>query len=165
MIGDSLMQTATVALQARFGPELTIDTQVGRQFTTGIERANALRYEGKLKPIVVIGLGTNGPFSTKEIDALIGELRDRQTIAFVKVEVPRRWKNTVNNALDKAKERHPEIVLIDWPTRVAEYNVRLQDAVHPTARGGCNHTEQRAELQDTLADIEHEHDPLERRPE
>jgi peptidoglycan/LPS O-acetylase OafA/YrhL len=135
MIGDSLMETATSALQAKFGTRIVVDTQVGRQFTTGIERANALRYDGKLKPIVVIGLGTNGPFSEKQIEALIAELSDRKTIAFVKVVVPRRWQNTVNEALEKAKERHPELVLIDWPTWVEDYKVRLQDGVHPTARG------------------------------
>jgi lysophospholipase L1-like esterase len=53
----------------------------------------------------------------------------------VKVVVPRRWQNTVNEALEKAKERHPELVLIDWPTWVEDYKVRLQDGVHPTARG------------------------------
>jgi peptidoglycan/LPS O-acetylase OafA/YrhL len=135
MIGDSLMETATLALQARFGPNIVVDTQVGRQFTSGIERANALRYDGKLKPIVIIGLGTNGPFSEKQIEALIAELSDRKTIAFVKVVVPRRWQKTVNEALDKAKERHPELVLIDWPTWVNDYKVRLQDGVHPTVRG------------------------------
>jgi hypothetical protein len=135
MIGDSLMETATVALHARFGPDIVVDTQVGRQFTSGIERANALRYEGKLKPIVIIGLGTNGPFSEKQIEALITELSDRKTVAFVKVVVPRRWQKTVNEALDKAKERHPEILLIDWPAWVADYKVRLQDGVHPTVRG------------------------------
>jgi peptidoglycan/LPS O-acetylase OafA/YrhL len=135
MIGDSLMETATVALHARFGPDIVVDTQVGRQFTSGIERANALRYDGKLKPIVIIGLGTNGPFSEKQIEALITELGDRKTVAFVKVVVPRRWQKTVNEALDKAKERHPEILLIDWPAWVADYKVRLQDGVHPTVRG------------------------------
>jgi peptidoglycan/LPS O-acetylase OafA/YrhL len=135
MIGDSLMETATLALQARFGPNIVLDTQVGRQFTSGLERANALRYDGKLKPIVIIGLGTNGPFSEKQIEALIAELSDRKTIAFVKVVVPRRWQKTVNEALDKAKERHPEILLIDWPAWVADYKVRLQDGVHPTVRG------------------------------
>jgi peptidoglycan/LPS O-acetylase OafA/YrhL len=135
MIGDSLMETATLALQARFGPDIVVDTQVGRQFTSGIERANALRYDGKLKPIVIIGLGTNGPFSEKQIEALIAELSDRKTIAFVKVVVPRRWQKTVNEALDKAKERHPEILLIDWPAWVSDYKVRLQDGVHPTVRG------------------------------
>ena len=135
MIGDSLMETATFALHARFGPEIVVDTQIGRQFTSGIERANALRYDGKLKPIVIIGLGTNGPFSEKQIEALITELGDRKTIAFVKVVVPRRWQKTVNEALDRAKERHPELLLIDWPARVADYKVRLQDGVHPTVRG------------------------------
>jgi hypothetical protein len=124
-----------LALQARFGPNIVVDTQVGRQFTSGIERANALRYDGKLKPIVIIGLGTNGPFSEKQIEALIAELSDRKTVAFVKVVVPRRWQKTVNEALDKAKERHPEILLIDWPAWVSDYKVRLQDGVHPTVRG------------------------------
>lgn len=135
MIGDSLMETATLALHARFGPDIVVDTQVGRQFTSGLERANALRYDGKLKPIVIIGLGTNGPFSEKQIEALIAELSDRKTVAFVKVVVPRRWQKTVNEALDKAKERHPELILIDWPTWVSDYKVRLQDGVHPTVRG------------------------------
>ncbi len=135
MIGDSLMETATVALHERFGPNIVVDTQVGRQFTSGLERANALRYDGKLKPIVIIGLGTNGPFSEKQIEALIAELSDRKTVAFVKVVVPRRWQKNVNEALDRAKERHPELVLIDWPTWVHDNKVRLQDGVHPTVRG------------------------------
>ncbi len=141
LIGDSVMRVAERSLTARLGPGYVLDTEVGRQFPSAMDRVAALRAEGLLYPVVVIGLGTNGPFRDKEIDALIAELGDRRTIAFVKVEVPRRWKNSVNEALDRAKQRHPEIVVIDWPLLVEEQGLTLSDGVHPAPKAAAAYTD------------------------
>jgi peptidoglycan/LPS O-acetylase OafA/YrhL len=141
LIGDSVLRAAEPALRARLGLNTNIDSAVGRQFVAGIDRVRALRAEGRLKPIVVVALGTNGPFREADIDALIAELHDRKTLAFVQVEVPRRWKKTVNERFVNAKAQHPSIVLIDWPSRVKASKLRLPDGVHPAPKAAASYAD------------------------
>ena len=107
----------------------------------GIDRVKALRSEGRLKPIVVVALGTNGPFREADIDALIAELHDRRTLAFVQIEVPRRWKKSVNERFLNAKLQHPAIVLVDWPSRVKASRLRLPDGVHPAPKAAASYAD------------------------
>jgi peptidoglycan/LPS O-acetylase OafA/YrhL len=141
LIGDSVLRAAEPALRARLGLNATIDSKVGRQFVAGVDLVKELRAEGRLKPIVVVALGTNGPFREADIDALIAELHDRKTLAFVQVEVPRRWKKSVNERLVAAKLQHPSIVLIDWPSRVKASKLRLPDGVHPAPKAAASYAD------------------------
>jgi peptidoglycan/LPS O-acetylase OafA/YrhL len=140
LIGDSVMMAALPSLQERFGESVTVDAEVGRQFGEATKRVADLRVVGRLNPIVVIGLGTNGPFTDKQIDELITELSDRQLIVFVLVNAPRRWERKVNEALRKAQERHPSIVLVDWPGLVETEQLRLADGIHPAPKAAAAYT-------------------------
>jgi peptidoglycan/LPS O-acetylase OafA/YrhL len=141
LIGDSVLRAAEPALRARLGLNANIDSAVGRQFIEARERVRVLRSVGRLKPVVVIALGTNGPFREADVDALLTELGDRRTVAFVQVEVPRRWKKTVNERLAAAKLKHPEIVVIDWPNRVGVLKLRLPDGVHPAPKAAASYAD------------------------
>jgi hypothetical protein len=104
-----------------------------RKLINAVDEIALLKSQGLLAPTVVVGLGTNGPFSDDELDAVMAELVGVERIAFVKVEVPRRWEKKVNAALGRAQVRYPNIILIDWPAHVRLNKLKLPDGMHPGA--------------------------------
>jgi peptidoglycan/LPS O-acetylase OafA/YrhL len=131
IIGDSVLQAASPALRSRLGESVIIDAKVGRQFVEAGRLVEVLRTEGRLRPIVVVALGTNGPFTDASVDRLVAQLSDRDLVAFVMVNAPRRWEGKVNQTLRRAQERHPNVIVIDWPSVVRDRRLRLPDGVHP----------------------------------
>jgi peptidoglycan/LPS O-acetylase OafA/YrhL len=130
-IGDSVLQAASIGLRETLGPEARIDGNRGRQFRHTPDLLRALKAEQQLGSLVVISLGTNGPFSSKQFDEVMSELDDRTIVWFVLVSAPRRWEKTVNRTLREGATRHPQVRLIDWPTVVKQQKLRLPDGVHP----------------------------------
>jgi peptidoglycan/LPS O-acetylase OafA/YrhL len=113
-IGDSVMVGAAPALQARLGPDGYIDAHIGRQFDDGVRVAGTLRDHGRLGRAVVVHLGDNGPITSGEVDALVGQLAGVPNVLLVNVRVTRSWQAEVNQTLADAVARHPEVKLVDW---------------------------------------------------
>jgi hypothetical protein len=78
-IGDSVMVDATPNLRARF-PGLTVDAVAGRQVAVGIAAMQTLAYSGRLGDVVVIALGTNGAFSSSQLDRIVALARGRRIV-------------------------------------------------------------------------------------
>jgi hypothetical protein len=78
-IGDSIMVDATPNLRARF-PGLTVDAVAGRQVAVGIAAMQALAYSGRLGDVVVIALGTNGAFSSSQLDWIVALAGGRRLV-------------------------------------------------------------------------------------
>ena len=78
-IGDSIMVDATPNLRARF-PGLTVDAVAGRQVAVGIAAMQALAYSGRLGDVVVIALGTNGAFSSSQLDRIVALAGGRRLV-------------------------------------------------------------------------------------
>ena len=110
-IGDSVMLDAAGGLE-RLG--VVVDAAVSRQFIQGIAIAQWLRATGRLPGRVVIGLGTNGPFTVASFDTLMRALRGVRRVVFVAVKVPRWWEGTVNSTLWAGVARWPQARLADW---------------------------------------------------
>jgi hypothetical protein len=58
-VGDSVMLASAAALEAAM-PGAYIDAKVGRQMQTGLTLIRGLAVAGRLRHVVVVGLGTNG---------------------------------------------------------------------------------------------------------
>ena len=112
-IGDSVMLGAAPQLQPRLGGGV-IDAAVGRQFADGVAVAKRLREEGRLAPVVVVHLGTNGPPRPSDIDALMAQFIGVQRVLLVTSRMPRKWEGATNDVLRAAPERHPIAVVVDW---------------------------------------------------
>lgn len=112
-LGDSVMVIAAPALRARV-PGINVDAVVGRQPKDAIRVAKDLRAAGRLGEVVVLHLGTNGPFRPSELDALFEVLSEVRRVVVVNVKVPRPWEQTSNDALGDAVHLHPNTVLVDW---------------------------------------------------
>ena len=78
-IGDSVMVDAAPNLRSTF-PGITIDAVAGRQVDVGIAAMQNLANTGRLGTTVVIGLGTNGPFSSGQFDRIVALAGGRRMI-------------------------------------------------------------------------------------
>ena len=136
-VGDSIMVASTPALQQTL-PGIYIDAVVGRQFSTGLQVIADLKTRGLLRPIVVVGLGTNGTVTATEISQLFTEIGPNRKLILVNTFAARPWEQEVNATLAAAASSHPGVVLADWHTAIEHRtNLLWPDGIHPQPGGGA----------------------------
>jgi hypothetical protein len=135
-VGDSIMVASTPALQTAL-PGIYIDAEVGRQFGTGLAVIADLKAKGLLRPILVVGLGTNGPVTAGQISQLFAEIGPDRKLVLVNTFENRPWEQEVNSMLATAATQHPGVVLADWYTTIEHRTGLLwPDGMHPQPAGG-----------------------------
>ncbi len=135
-VGDSVMVASTPALQTAL-PGIYIDAMVGRQFSTGLQVIADLKARGLLRPIVVVGLGTNGTVTADEISQLFAEIGPDRKLVLVNTFEDRPWEQEVNSILASAATQHPGVVLANWYTTIEHRtNLLWPDGIHPQPAGG-----------------------------
>ena len=135
-VGDSVMVASTPALQQAL-PGIYIDAMVGRQFSTGLQVIADLKARGLLRPIVVVGLGTNGTVTADEISQLFAEIGPNRRLVLVNTFEARPWEQEVNSTLAAAASDHPGVVLANWYTTIEHRtNLLWPDGIHPQPSGG-----------------------------
>lgn len=136
-VGDSVMVAATPALDQAL-PGIYVDAMVGRQFSTGLDVIAQLKASGLLRPIVVMGLGTNGTVTSSEISQLFAELGPHRRLVLVNTFEDRSWEQEVNSTLAGAAASHPsDVVLADWFDIIkSRTNLLWPDGIHPQPAGG-----------------------------
>lgn len=136
-VGDSIMVAATPALDQAL-PGIYIDAMVGRLFSTGLEVIAQLKAEGQLRPIVVVGLGTNDPVTPDEISQLFAEIGPDRRLVLVNTFDNRPYEQEVNSTLAAAAAAHPaSVVLADWYDTIDQRTDLLwPDGIHPQPLGG-----------------------------
>jgi len=112
-IGDSIMVDAAPYLR-RLIPGIVISAKVGRQLDQAPAVVEKLAAAGRLGSCVIIELGTNGPFTTAQLDALLAQLGPSRHVVLVNTRVPRPWQGVVNTALASATVGRPNASLVDW---------------------------------------------------
>ena len=141
-IGDSVMVGAAPALANRMGPSLTVNAEVGRQLDEAAALVATMAADGTLGRVVLVNLGTNGPFTPEQIDALFAAAGPDRRVLLVNVVVPRRWEAEVNDQLAAAAGRHPNAVLVDWRTlATTEPGLLRDDGFHVTPNGAERYTD------------------------
>jgi hypothetical protein len=134
-VGDSVMVASTPALQSAL-PGIYIDAMVGRQFSTGLQVIEDLKAQGLLRPIVVVGLGTNGTVTSAEISQLFAEIGPDRKLVLVNTFEDRSWEQEVNSILAEAVSEHPGTVLANWYTTIEHRTSLLwPDGIHPQPAG------------------------------
>ena len=114
IIGDSLTLGSEKYIRQQL-QDVVIDAKVGRKFQEAMPVIIDLESKGLLGKVVVIALGTNGPFSVEEGLEVIDYLYSKQKkVIFVNVKVPRFWENQVNENYQILKRLRPQIEVIDW---------------------------------------------------
>ncbi len=137
-IGDSVMLGAAGPLEAA---GFTVDARENRQFSAGVERAEALRNQGRLGNVVVIHLGTNGPISASEMDRMMAALADVPQVVLVTTSLPDEarydYQNSNNGLVYDTAATHPNVILIDWGGQAAacEGDCFYADGIHMKSTG------------------------------
>ncbi|WP_372632946.1 acyltransferase family protein [Cohnella sp.] len=134
-IGDSVLLDAAPYLE-KLLPGIVIDGQVGRQMTHAQEVVEAMIASGSIGDRVVIELGTNGSFNSKQLAKLIERIGDKREVWLVNVRVPRKWQNNVNSALNKAASEYGNVKLVDWySASKGQDDFFYKDGVHLKRQG------------------------------
>ena len=113
VIGDSVMINVEPILQ-QYLPGIVVDAKIGRQMHEASDLIKELRALDKLGKIVIIELGTNGPFTAEQLTKTLDTLNGVEKIILVNVRVPKPWQNVVNETLAKVVATYPNTALIDW---------------------------------------------------
>jgi hypothetical protein len=118
-IGDSVMIDYQGSLQA-FIPGVVVTATVGRQWGEGEQIVQFLKAADALGAEVVVGLGTNGPITDADFDAMMASLRGASRVVFVNLHVDRPWQDPNNAVLARGVARYPNAVLVDWASLAAQ---------------------------------------------
>jgi hypothetical protein len=112
-VGDSVMLRAADALRALPGYSVTVDAEVGRQWRAGIPLVQAAVAGGA--SIVVIHLGTNGPFTDGQFEEMMAAAGSAR-IVLVTVQLPDDsypHEGPTNEMIRAGAVRHGAAV-VDW---------------------------------------------------
>jgi hypothetical protein len=134
-IGDSVMAASAGALEARL-PGIYIDAVPSRQMPAGLEVLRRLVASGQLRPVVVVGLGTNYIVTTSELSQLVRLIGPGRRLVLINTYVPDDWSKEVNATMASFIRSHPTVVLADWYDKIRHRtNLLWPDQVHPELPG------------------------------
>ena len=118
-------------------PKAIIDAAVSRQMNVAFGLLSSYQNQGALADNVLIGLGTNGPFSMGDLDRLMNQVGKKRHVFWINTHVPtRQWQDQVNSLLDQAQKRYDNFTVINWYGYSKNHpNWFYQDKTHPTPKG------------------------------
>jgi len=134
-IGDSVMAASAMAL-AKVLPGIYIDAVPSRQMPAGLAVVRHLARTGRLRQVVVMGLGTNYIVTTRQLNQLLQIIGPNRKLVLVNTYVPDEWSKEVNATDASFVRRHPGAVLADWYDTIKNRMYLLwPDHVHPEMPG------------------------------
>ena len=134
-IGDSVMAASAFAL-ADAMPGIYIDAKPDREMPAGLAILRRLAGTGRLRPIVVLGLGTNYLVTTRQLDELMKILGPDRKLVLINTYVPDGWSKQVNATEAAFIEHHPSITPADWFDTIRDrMNLLWPDHIHPIIPG------------------------------
>lgn len=135
--GDSVMLDGQSMLQRIF-PKMVMKADVGKQMVAVPGEAKALADQGALADTILVGLGTNGPFTPQQMDQLMAVFGPSRHVYWINVRVPtREWQNDVNSTLSAATKKYKNLTVIDWFSYANSHDDWFyDDRVHPNTTGG-----------------------------
>ena len=134
-IGDSVMLASAVQLAAAL-PGISIDAQVSRQAWAGLSIVRRLAATGRLRPVVVFALGTNGTFTSGQMRQLVRVVGPHRDLVLVNTYEARPWEAGVNRVIAAAARRYPNVLMANWFATIEHRTSLLwPDEVHPQPSG------------------------------
>ncbi|ERL66536.1 acyltransferase family protein [Schleiferilactobacillus shenzhenensis] len=134
--GDSVMIDGQKLL-TRIFPKIYMDASVGQQMITTISTVEKLAQQGAMADVVLVGLGTNGPFTMDQLDQFMKAIGPQRRVYWITARVPtRQWQGQVNSTLGDAAKRYKNLHLIDWYSYSNAHNDWFwDDQTHPNNVG------------------------------
>jgi hypothetical protein len=134
-IGDSVMNASAMSLEDVL-PGIYIDAKPDREMPTGLAIVRELATTGQLRPVVVMGLGTNYIVTTAQLQELMRLIGPHRKLVLINTYVPDGWSKIVNAADAAFVKQHPSVVLADWYDTIKNRLYLLwPDQVHPQMPG------------------------------
>jgi hypothetical protein len=129
------MIAAAPALQQRI-PHLVIDAAIGRQMWQVPAVVRALRQSGRLGNVVVLGIGSNGPVTGRQLKEVLHQVGPTHKLVLVNTYVPLSWEHQVNALMARTARADGRVFLVDWHDAAATHTSLLySDGVHPMPAG------------------------------
>ena len=152
-IGDSVMLASAPELQATF-TGMTVDASVSRAMYSADDILVALKAAGQLHPLVVIGLGTNGPIAVDELTEILRILGPDRQLVLVNAYAEREWTDGVNSTLAEFAAGNRRVELSNWHATIAgRLDLLAGDHVHPGPTGGQLYADEVRGALDRLAAV------------
>lgn len=134
-IGDSVMAASAMTMAAVM-PGIYIDARPDRQMPAGLAIVRRLAATGRLRPVVVIGLGTNYIVTTKQLNELMKVLGPNRKLVLINTYVPDAWSRQVNATEAAFIQQHPSVTPADWFDTIRNrMNLLWPDHIHPEMPG------------------------------
>lgn len=135
-IGDSVLLASTSEIQSVF-PKAVVNGEVGRQLYNSFSVLETMKANDLLKPTVVTMLGSNGTFTTAQLNDYIDAVGTDRDHYILTVHVDRAWTDDANRQIYAAAQRYGNVKLIDWAGHANDHPEWYADAgVHPNDVGG-----------------------------
>src|SRR5205807_5305220 len=113
-----------------------IDAKIDRQTPAGLAVIRSLAATGRLRHVVVFGLGTNGTVTTSQLRQLQRAAGPSRELVLVSTFGPQAWEHAVNTALAAAARHGKHTELADWHHAIAARPALLwPDGIHPRPAG------------------------------
>ncbi len=136
-VGDSVMLASAPALVDEF-PGITIDAEVSRLPQQGPVLLRELAERGRLRPVVVVGLGTNGEYAPGTLQEMREAIGPDRTLILVNAYADRPWESAVNAEIADFAEQDPRTEVADWHGAIGGAPEGLgPDRIHPDPEGGA----------------------------
>lgn len=156
-VGDSVMLASAGGLVERL-PGIEVDAEVSRSMWTGPAIVDELAATGRLRPYVVVALGTNGPVDPATLEDLADTVGPKRSLVLVNAYAPRDWIPGVNAELAAFAEDHRNVIVADWSGAIASHEDLLAgDRIHPGDAGGRIFADTVAAAVDELAEERREY--------
>ncbi|MGI9007793.1 MAG: hypothetical protein ACR2FU_16610 [Streptosporangiaceae bacterium] len=134
-IGDSVMAASALAL-AHALPGVYIDAVPSREMPAGLAIVRHLAATGRLRRVLVMGLGTNYIVTARQLSQLLRLIGPDRKLVLVNTYVPDSWSKQVNVTDAAFVRRHPQVVLADWYDTIRNRMYLLwPDHIHPLMPG------------------------------
>ena len=128
-IGDSIMLDLKPDL-LKYLPGIVVDGKVSRQMYQLQDTLHTLQKTHQLHKILVIELGTNGPFDPTMVEQQLNALHEKE-ILIINTRVPRPWQNDVNARLEDVVKHVAHAHLLNWYAISGNHDVYFfPDGVH-----------------------------------
>jgi hypothetical protein len=118
-VGDSVLEDVQLYATATLSSHrITFNTAVSRAWISGETIFNSLRASGRLPPVVIVALGTNGVVRPADFDTMMESVAGATRVVFMTVTGP----EVANNAVIRAGvARYPQAALADWAVLAAAH--------------------------------------------
>ena len=135
IIGDFILEGAQVHI-SEVMPEAFINSYQNRQVYDGADIANELKDAGNLREVVVIELGTNGPFDEETGQAMIDAIGKERRIYWINIYASNRdYEKDVNDVIKALADKNENVNVIDWNAEVTKNPDYVHDGFYLTDEG------------------------------